>query len=249
VRVIGYIDGMNFYEASKDKRWYPAGWCNWTESIAQYCPGSQVKVRYFTTQYTGLSKARALRQKLHLLAMEQVAHAEIVYGSCRERSLTCPQCKSAITCRCGCNSRLVEKMTDVNIAVRLVEDAIDQAFDRAYIVSGDVDLLPGVQAALRRNGQCQIALLWPPDTVAAEEFRALEKDYPGRALARPLDLGKLRRFPDDLPKRWGMSLPAHWKQSAGRRPIAQDAQTISASSRRRLQWFEESVGFGSSTVR
>ncbi len=28
MRVTGYIDGMNFYEASKDKKWYPAGWCN-----------------------------------------------------------------------------------------------------------------------------------------------------------------------------------------------------------------------------
>jgi NYN domain len=136
---------------------------------------------------------------------------------------------------------VVEKMTDVKIAVRLVEDAIDHAFDRAYIVSGDVDLLPAIQAALRRNGQCQIVLLWPPETIAAEELPALEKDYPGRAVARPLDPRKLRRFPDDLPTRWGMSLPAHWKQSAGRRPVALDAQRISASSRQRLEWFEESV--------
>jgi len=35
MRVLGYIDGMNFYEASKDKRWYPAGWCNWTQTLAR----------------------------------------------------------------------------------------------------------------------------------------------------------------------------------------------------------------------
>jgi hypothetical protein len=141
-------------------------------------------------------------------------------------------------------------MTDVNIAVSLVEDAIDQVFDRAYIISGDLDLLPGIHAALRRNAECQIVLLWPPETIVAEEFSTLERDYPRRAVARPLDLGKLKRFPDDLPKRWGMGLPAHWKQSAGRRPIAPDTQPISVSSgRQRLEWFEESVGFGSGAAR
>jgi uncharacterized LabA/DUF88 family protein len=246
MRVIAYIDGMNFYEVSKDKKWYPAGWCNWTESIAEYCPGAQVAVRYFTTLYTGRSKVRTLRQKLHILAMTEVARAEIVYGSCRERMLTCPECKSALTCRCGCKTRTVEKMTDVNIAVRLFEDAVDRVFDRAYIVSGDVDLMPGICAALRRNAQCQVVVLLPPETIVAEEFTKLETDYPRRAVARFLDLKKLSRFPDDLPRRWGMTLPPHWRQAAGRRPVAPDAQPVAVTAaRRRVEWYDESVGYGS----
>ena len=53
MNVIGYIDGLNFYETSKDKDYYPAGWCNWTQTIGAYCPGADVLVRYFTTLYTG----------------------------------------------------------------------------------------------------------------------------------------------------------------------------------------------------
>lgn len=34
MRAVADIDGMNFYESSKDKRWYPAGWCNWLKTIA-----------------------------------------------------------------------------------------------------------------------------------------------------------------------------------------------------------------------
>jgi hypothetical protein len=47
MRAVAYIDGMNFYEASKDKQWYPAGWCNWMETIATYAPSATgVSVKY-----------------------------------------------------------------------------------------------------------------------------------------------------------------------------------------------------------
>src|ERR1039458_8924574 len=77
MRVIGYIDGMNFYEASKDKRWYLAGWCNWTQTLDAYCPGADISVRYFTTLYSGKAQERIRRQKLHLLAMGEVIAREL----------------------------------------------------------------------------------------------------------------------------------------------------------------------------
>src|SRR5580692_2366571 len=143
MRVIAYIDGMNFYEASKNQPWYPAGWCNWAETIRAYCPGDVVSVRYFTSLYIGGDRKRARRQELHLLAMEQEAKAELVYGSGRWRQSRCPKCDAQWR-------RVAEKMTDVNIAVRLLEDAVDSLFDRAYLVSSDIDLVPAVHAALRR---------------------------------------------------------------------------------------------------
>ena len=216
MRVIGYIDGMNFYEASKDQAWYPAGWCNWTQTICAYCPGAQVSVRYFTTLYTGTDRTRVRRQKLHLLAMEEVAKAEIVYGSLRSRGLRCPRCHEELTCHaCGCRTRYAEKMTDVKIAVQLLKDAFDSLFDRAYLVSGDADLAPAIRAALDRSNKSQIFVLLPPGMSRDEEFANVERDYPGRALCEWLSLSKLTRFPDDLPKRWGMRLPEHWRKEAG----------------------------------
>jgi hypothetical protein len=38
------------------------------------------------------------RQKLHLLAMEEEAHVEIILGSCRKRRLVCPNCKAGMKC-------------------------------------------------------------------------------------------------------------------------------------------------------
>lgn len=251
MRVIGYIDGMNFYESSKNKSWYPAGWCNWAETISAYCPGAEVSIRYFTTLYAGRDKKRVDRQTLHLRAMEEVARATIIYGSSRERRLECPQCKGRLKCArpdCGCESRFVEKKTDVNIALRLFEDAIDGVLDRAYLLSGDVDLVPAIDAVMRKCPRSQIVVLLPPDTVIAEDFAKLENTYPRRAVARVLDLRRMKRFPDDLPKRWNMRLPMHWRENAGARPArpeSESAQPLRSKQPGAIPWYEESMGFGS----
>jgi hypothetical protein len=251
MRVVGYIDGMNFYEASKDQAWYPAGWCNWTETLGVYCPGAEVSVRYFTSLYVGRDMKQVRRQKLHILAMEKEAHAEIILGSCRRRPLVCPNCRTLLKCpraKCGCDQRLAEKMTDVNIAVRMLEDAIDGLFDRAYLVSADVDLLPAIKAVLRRAPSSQVIVLLPPGAVMAGEFAELNKTYPRRAIALYLDLGKLRRFPDELPHRWGMRLPPHWREGAGKRPLAPESEADSCRPGHPVPWFEESVGFGTESA-
>lgn len=219
MRVVGYIDGMNFYETSKHTRWYPAGWCNWTQTLGEYCPGSDVSIRYFTTLYAGNNPERVGRQKLHIRAMEKVAGAEIVYGSCRRRHLNCQNCGTALKCpKCGWNERIAEKMTDVNIAVRLLLDAMDDKFDRAYVVSGDVDLVPAIDAVMSRFRKVKVFVLVPPETSIAEDLAKLQQAYPGRSWARSLDVSDMRRFPDDLPRRWGMQLPEHWREGAGERP-------------------------------
>ena len=128
-------------------------------------------------------------------------------------------------------------MTDVNIAVRLVEDAVDNVFDRAYVVSADVDLLAAIHAVLRRAPKSKLVVLIPPESVVSEEFANLERDYPGRAVARHLDLGKLRRFPDDLPGRWGEKLPPHWRKDSGKRPADPDTRLVSPPGRH-VPWYE-----------
>jgi hypothetical protein len=208
-----------------------------------------VSVRYFTSRYTGSDQKIVRRQELHLLAMGEVAKAELIEGSCRERPLTCPRCDERLRCPvCACTKRTDEKMTDVKIALRLLEDAVDGLFDRAYLVSSDVDLVPAVWAALRRAPKSQIYILLPPETVMVEEFANLKSDYPGRARSEYLDLGKMRRFPDDLPLRWNKRLPEHWRQDAGKRPDRPEEQVDRPREKRIASWAEESLGYGSKGI-
>ena len=219
MKVFLYVDGLNFYESSKRQWWYPYGWCNWRKTIENYCPGAEVQVRYFTSERSGNDRDAMERQRLHLKAMEKVADAMIIKGETRRRVVQCQRCGGSMRCpECGAGDKFTEKMTDVKIALHILEDAIDDAFDRAYLVSGDLDLLPALEAALRRNDRAQIVVLFPPDGIIVDEFKDLERKYEKRVRCLPLDTKRMVRFPDDLPKRWGMELPEHWKVDAGPRP-------------------------------
>jgi uncharacterized LabA/DUF88 family protein len=68
------------------------------------------------------------------------------------------------TCR-YCGARWIsyeEKETDVNIAVALVEDAAQDAFDKAILITGDGDLRPAVAVAKRLRPDKRIIAAFPP---------------------------------------------------------------------------------------
>ena len=64
----------------------------------------------------------------------------------------------------GANRR--EKMTDVNIAVELLLDGFDEdGYEKALILSGDLDIWPAVFAITTRLPQPRVVEFWiPPDT-------------------------------------------------------------------------------------
>lgn len=236
MRVIGYIDGMNFYEASKAYNYYPMGWCNWTETIRSHRHATTVEIRYFTTKLVKARRVRTDRQELHLRAMREVANAEIIFGRQKQSPLTCPKCSRKISCICGCEDQFSEKESDINIAVRLLEDAIDERFDVACLVSGDTDFVPAVRASLRRNPAAKIDVLFPPYTSGSWDwYKSLEAEYPRRLTVRTLDLSKMVRFPEDLAKKWGYPFPRHWRLGSGPRPIDPDEDAPVTRQRARYQ--------------
>jgi uncharacterized LabA/DUF88 family protein len=54
-----------------------------------------------------------------------------------------------------------EKQTDVNIALRLFQLAVEDQYDRAVIVSGDSDLLPAIRAVQATFPSKQIGVIVP----------------------------------------------------------------------------------------
>jgi uncharacterized LabA/DUF88 family protein len=60
-----------------------------------------------------------------------------------------------------------------NIALRIFVDAIDGLFDRAYLVSSDVDLIPAIHAVMRKAPRVQVVVL-PPETETSDDFANLE---------------------------------------------------------------------------
>ncbi|MFL1587059.1 NYN domain-containing protein, partial [Stutzerimonas stutzeri] len=77
------------------------------------------------------------RQNRYIDALTARGGVSIDYGHFLSRPARCRSCGAKW-------QRNEEKKTDVNIAVRLLEDAFDDLFDVAIIVSGDSDLAPPI---------------------------------------------------------------------------------------------------------
>ena len=81
---------------------------------------------------------------------------KVLYGHYLAKEIQC--------FRCGNSYRKhEEKMTDVNIACRMLTDAMDDRFDVALLISGDSDLVPPVQIVRQRWPAKRVVVLFPPN--------------------------------------------------------------------------------------
>ena len=135
-RVTAYVDGFNLYFGLKDssfKRYY---WLD-VSALAQSLlkPGQQLlATHYFTARIraNGRNSADQKRQNDYLEALA-LRGVRCQFGHYLQKTRQCRQC--------GANwPDYEEKMTDVNIAIQLLSDAVDDNFDVALVMSGDSDL-------------------------------------------------------------------------------------------------------------
>ena len=98
---------------------------------------------------------RAAAQGLYLEALQTLPDLSLHYGSYITKNQRCPNC-GAIT------KTFEEKMTDVNIAVEMLCDAQDNAFDTAIVISADGDLTGPISAIRRRYPEKRVVVAFPP---------------------------------------------------------------------------------------
>jgi uncharacterized LabA/DUF88 family protein len=161
-RVTFYVDGFNFYYGIKakkqiDKNWQYAYWIDIVKLFSQFLSPNQVleKVIYFTA--SPLNQEKSNRQGAFLNANKLLNNSkfEVVRGKYLKKIIECPNCKYAI-------SRPEEKKTDVNLAIRMIGDCIEDKTDVIVLVSGDSDLLPPVEFIKQKYPQKRIRVYFPP---------------------------------------------------------------------------------------
>ena len=98
-------------------------------------------------------------------------------------------------------------MSDVNIAVELLIDAVDDAFDTAIVISGDSDLSTPIQRVLSRYPGKRIIVAFPPQRTSARLKKITTRGF-------NISPDKLRRslLPDSVttPKGIVMRRPSAW---------------------------------------
>ena len=191
-RVITYFDGFNFYHALDELRKDYLKWVNLWSLSGSFLKANQelIQVKYFSAY----AKWHEEAYRRHQVYVRALRHYNVLFieGRFNKKHIRCLQCKCSFQTH-------EEKETDVNIAIHLLRDALQDNFDRAIIVSADTDLLPAIKMA-RQTGK-RVDVFAPPgrmkqgaktryeiyDTTIAKHL--LPAQIPlihGRVITRPL---------------------------------------------------------------
>lgn len=153
-KVISYIDGYNLYHGLKSQGWRWAYWLNLHLMIENLLSENQklISTKYFTTRVSVPDDKRK-RQQVFLEALGTIPEIKFYYGKYVPDDVVCRNCGHTYT-------TYHEKMTDVNIAVEMLTDAMADKYDTAVLVSGDSDLV-NVVRRVKEFGK-KVIIIFPP---------------------------------------------------------------------------------------
>jgi uncharacterized LabA/DUF88 family protein len=204
-RVIAYIDGFNLYFGMREKGWRRYYWLD-VHCLAQRLlkPHQELAaVRYFTSRVSASPSDpnQAKRQGVYIEALETLAGTSLHYGHYLTKTVKC--------FKCGAEWRTnEEKMTDVNIAIALMEDAFLDALDTALLISGDSDLVGPVVQVKKLYPNKSVVIAFPPERTSARLRQEADDSFViGRKVLKESQL------PDEIRKPNGFILkrPDSWR--------------------------------------
>jgi uncharacterized LabA/DUF88 family protein len=198
-RAIVYVDGFNLYYGvlKSSPAWKWLNLASFFDSLR--VDDEIVKICYFTAivdEGRAASETRD-RQKRYLN----------IHGKYQPRQ---------VKCRATCRQPYQvpeEKKTDVNIAVRMLSDAIDGAADRLILVSGDSDIEPAIKWIRSRFPKIKVTVYIPqlPDDSKQrrnDSYRQMNVD----AKVLPITSLSAHQFPKivELPNGGLVERPKDW---------------------------------------
>jgi uncharacterized LabA/DUF88 family protein len=155
-RVIAYIDGSNLYFGLVDAGLKFCKWLDVKKLMHRFLDPNQelVAVKFFTSRLLH-DVAKEARQDVYLRALAS-SGVDLIFGSYQTKTLECYTCKHTWVTH-------VEKLTDVNLATHVLMDAHLDAYDVAFVVSGDSDFAPCVEAVNESFAEKSVVMLFPPN--------------------------------------------------------------------------------------
>ncbi len=175
-----YIDGFNVYHALNDPCYYLPGksetkvypyrkykWINYHKlgELSIRSKDSLEGVFYFST-FVLWKPDSVARHKIYLKALRS-EKVEFIEGRFMVKDRICPLCK-------GTYKGHEEKQTDVNMAVKLLHDSIEDKFDKAVIISADSDLLPVIKTIHNIAPDKEIGVMFPIGRTSFELRKACD---------------------------------------------------------------------------
>jgi uncharacterized LabA/DUF88 family protein len=155
-RIIVFVDGFNLYHSLEVvPEFHKYKWLDLNKLAHCFInPNKDVisNILYFTA-YATWSQTKLKKHQEYVAALSSV-NVEAVLGVFRYVDKKCQICKKTY-------QTFEEKRTDVNIAIKLFQTAINNSWDTALIISGDSDLIPAIEAIKKIFPQKQIGIVIP----------------------------------------------------------------------------------------
>lgn len=202
-RVFFFVDGFNLYHAFEDhQRYRKYKWISLTKLCACYVVNKKDVVsgiEYFTA-LTTWDLGKVARHNIFIKAQENEG-VKVVYGEFKGKDRKCRICQKMFR-------TFEEKQTDVNIAIRLLQLAIQDRYDKAIILSGDTDLLPAIKAVQTTFPSKQVGVVIPIGR-ASEDLKK-QTDFHYRMKEKHLSSSRYS-FTITLGDRSTLTCPPNWK--------------------------------------
>lgn len=207
MKVTFLVDGFNLYHslcdaiddgAPSEIKWLDiCSLCKSFLSIFNDTSATAHEFYYFSSFTTYKGPGPVQRHGVYKRALEATG-VKSVFGEFKDKRVRCEaSCKQEYIAH-------VEKQTDVNIALKLLEVFYTNSCDACLIISGDGDLLKAVETANRLFPKKPVAIAfpykrWHPELSKHAQFR-VKIDiarYKAHILDNPLELpdGKVTRMP------------------------------------------------------
>ena len=169
-RTIAYIDGFNLYHALRGLNRPHLKWLNlWALSESLLQPqDTLVGVNYYTAYANWLPPKSIVAHRAYIKAL-QAEGVTPIFGQFKDKRIKCKKCHQRFKAK-------EEKETDINMALGLVVDGLQDRYDKAILVSADTDLAAAVNKARELSPDKRIFVAVPPGRYALS--RDLGKRFP-----------------------------------------------------------------------
>lgn len=160
-----YVDGFNFYFGLKEmvkhkSDWRKFYWIDFVKLFSQFLEDDEElgTVHYFTARPKNSGK---VARQNNLMSCNKAINGDslkIHYGKYQDKSMKC-------RAQDGCGREFMhweEKQTDVNLAIKMVEDCHNKDCNKIILVSGDSDFLPPLKLIRSFYKEVELMTLFPP---------------------------------------------------------------------------------------
>jgi uncharacterized LabA/DUF88 family protein len=169
-RVIFYFDGFNFYNGLReqsllDSKWKKYYWIDLVKFCEQFITASDselVAVKYFTSPPTNLAKRSKQSAFFGANKLLNPSKFIVINGNHARKSIDCGAiCKQPFDV-------MEEKRTDVNIALDIMLDCIDNLVDTVILITADSDQVPTIQKVKQRFPKVKLKVYFPPQRTSQD---------------------------------------------------------------------------------